>query len=196
MKRSVTVFVQFIGFLFAAFGGFLTDIAPPAQTNPKFAVGLSSFLALMTLLAVSAIGKTSPAGQFRKRWIIAGVICFALAVTAGLIYPWMLNRLTYPYPPPPDAPEARHVNGWILTDTATDFIKRNPGTYSPGQLELKLPYEEIWTADSVAKAEVLLLLSYLVLVLSISVGIFCLLEARSKTRSASKVVPRKRQRKR
>ena len=194
MKRHVVTLVQFIGFLFAAFGGFLTDVAPPAQTNPKFAVGLSSFLALMALLIVSAIAKTAPAGKFRKRWITAGLICMLIALISGLIYPWTLTELTYSYPPPPDAPEVQRVRGWVLTPTAKEFISRHPETNSPGQLELKLPYEEIWTADSVAKAKILLLFSYIVLVLSIASGLFCLLEADLKEPARAKAVRNKRAR--
>ena len=181
MKKLLASFVQVIEFLFAAFGGFLANIAPPAQTNPKFAVGLSSFLALIALLVVSALAKSAPAAKFRKRWITAGIICFVITVVAGLFYPWVLGRLTYSYPPPPDAAVAWHINGWELTSTAKTFIAKHPGQYSPGQLELKLPSDDIWTPESIAKAKMILLINYLALVLSIASAIFCLLEANFKS---------------
>lgn len=194
MKRHIVTLVQFIGFLFAAFGGFLTDVAPPAQTNPKFAVGLSSFLTLMALLVVSALAKTTRnTKKIRKRWIRAGVICMLLALVFGLVYPWTLSELTYAYPPPPDAPEVQRINGWEYTATAKEFISRRPGNYSPADLELKLPYEEIWTADSVAQAKIVLLLTYILLVLSIGTGIFCLLEADLKGPTSTRTSRKKKE---
>src|SRR6266851_1024902 len=115
MKKRLATFIQVVVFLFAAFGGFLKNIAPPAQTNPKFAVGLSSFLVLILLLIVSAVAAGSPEKKARKTWITVGGVLFLVAITAGILYPWTLDKLTYAYPPPPDAPEAWHVNGWELT---------------------------------------------------------------------------------
>lgn len=168
-------------FLFAAFGGFLSGIAPPGQTNPKFAVGLGSFLALLVLLIVSAVAKDSSAKIFKRRWMIAGIICFIVAVPLGFLYPWTLEKLTYPYPPSPDEPVEQHVSGFELTETAKKYIEMNPGNHSPGQLELKLPSDDIWTADSVLKAKMLLLANYIALVLAIATAIFCLLEANLKS---------------
>lgn len=180
MKKLLTTFIQIVVFLFAAFGGFLGSVAPPAQTNPKFAVGLSSFLALIILLIVSALAKESPAAKNRKKWIWAGIILFVAAGVAGLLYPWTLSRLTYIYPPPPDEPVAWRVNGLEYTQTARDFMRDNPGNWTPGKLELQLPYEDIWTDASVEKAKMLLLVNYVSLVLSIAAAIFCLLEANLK----------------
>lgn len=185
MKKLLTTFVQIVVFLFAAFGGFLENIAPPSQTNPKFAVGLSSFLALIILLIVSALAKHSPAAKSRKKWVWAGVILFVTAGFAGLLYPWTLGKLTYVYPPAPDQPVAWRVSGLGYTQTARDFMRNNPGNWTPGKLELQLPYEDIWTDASVEKAKMLLLVNYVSLVLSIAAAIFCLLEANLKVGARS-----------
>jgi hypothetical protein len=177
MKKLLTTFIEAVVFLFAAFGGFLTNIAPPPQTNASFAVGIGSFFVLIVLMIISAISREASALRYRRRWIKAGVICFLIALPLGLLYPWVLGKLTYPYPPLPEHPIAQHVNGWELTETARNFIKGNPGNYSPGQLELELPYEEIWTASSLSAAKMLLLLHYTALILALSTAIFCLLEA-------------------
>lgn len=75
-----------------------------------------------------------------------------------------------------------HVNGYELTETAKKFIKENPNNYSPGELELELPYKDIWTADSIANAKMILLVNYTALVLFIATAVFCLLEANLKRR--------------
>lgn len=180
MNKLLAKFIQIVVFLFAAFGGFLNEVAPPTQTNPKMAVGLGSFLVLIVLLITSAIARNLPAARSNKKWIIAGCFFFVLAVVSGMLYPWTLSKLTYYYPPPPDAAVAWRVNGLELTQTAKDFIEREPGNYGPAQLEQNLRYEDIWTESSLAKAKLLLLSNYLCLVLSISTSIFCLLEANSK----------------
>jgi len=177
MKKPLVSFIEIVVFLFAAFSGFLTKIAPPEQTNASYAVGIGSFFVLIVLLLVSAIAKDAPAEKYRKGWVKAGIICFIIAIPVGLAYPWILGKLTYPYPPPPDAPVAIHVNGWEPTETAQKFIRDNPGKSSPGQLELNLPYEDIWISSSLSKAKIILLLSYTALILSIATAIFCLLEA-------------------
>lgn len=177
MKKLLTTFVEAVVFLFAAFGGFLTKIAPPPQTNAAYAVGVGSFFILILLMIISAIARSAPARRHRRKWVRAGVICFLIALPLGLLYPWVLGKLTYAYPPLPEEPVAQRVNGWDLTDTAKEFIKEKPGNYTPAQLELNLPYEEIWTADSVSKATIILLLNYTFLILTLATAIFCLLEA-------------------
>jgi hypothetical protein len=177
MNNLLAKFIQIVVFLFAAFGGFLNEIAPPTQTNPKMIVGLGSFLVLIVLLIISAVARNISTAESNRKWIVAGCIFFVLAVVSGILYPWTLSNLTYYYPPLPDAAVAWRVNGLELTQTAKDFIDREPSNYSPAQLEQNLKYEDIWTESSLAKAKLLLLSNYLCLVLSISTAIFCLLEA-------------------
>jgi hypothetical protein len=52
--------------LFVAFGGFLTGVVPPKDADAKFAVGVSSFVALIVLFLCSALSnKRSAARQVR-----------------------------------------------------------------------------------------------------------------------------------
>lgn len=185
IKRTLGRFVQIVIFLFAAFGGFLSHAAPPAQTNPEYIVGLSSFLVLLILLGISAVAARMSVPEQWTRWMIAGISLFVLVVVFGLTYFFLLMELTYPYPPPPDRPVEYHVAGLKLTESAKDFIRENPKTTSPGQLELNLPYEEIWESGSVKSAQMLLIAVYTVLVLSIAAGIFCFLEANMEIHSKS-----------
>jgi hypothetical protein len=184
MKKLLTTFIEVVLFLFAAFSGFLRTIAPPSETNASFAVGIASFFVLIVLMLVSAIAREAPVKKFRRGWIKAGAICFLIALPLGLLYPWVLGKLTYRYPPA--NPVAQHVAGWELTETAKNFIRQNPGANSPGELEFNLPYAEIWTESSVSKAKLVLLLHYTALVLALSVAIFCLLEANIGDFSVSK----------
>src|SRR6266853_2235509 len=129
MNKPLARFIQIVVFLVAAFGGFLNEIAPPTQPNPKMVVGFGSFLVLIVLLIISAIARNSSAAKSNKRWILSGCIFFVLAVLSGMIYPWTLSKLTYYYPPPPAAAKLWRVNGLELTQTAKDFKGREPGNY-------------------------------------------------------------------
>jgi hypothetical protein len=177
--------------LFAAFGGFLTKVAPPTAANSEYVVGFGSFLVLIILIAISALTLSAPPKKLWRKWMIGGTFFFVLALASGLVYPWTLSHLTYAYPPPPDAPVGYHVAGYSyeLTETAKEFLTNNPQMNSPGELELNLPYEEIWTPGSVETSKFLLQANYLLLLISISTSIFCFLEANVK--NAPRPRPRK-----
>lgn len=187
MNQLLARVIQVVVFLFAAFGGFLNNIAPPTETSPQMAVGFGSFLVLIVLLIISGIARNTPAQKNNKKWLVTGCIFFVLSVLSGMVYPWTLSKLTYYYPPLPDAAVAWRVNGLELTQTAKDFIEREGRNLTPAELEQNLSYEDIWTENSLAKARLLLSSNYLCLILSISSAIFCLLEANSKktTRQAA-----------
>ena len=192
MTKPLAKFTQIVVFLFAAFGGFLKEIAPPTQPKPKLVVGLGSFLVLIILLIVSALARNNTSKTGNKRWVLVGCICFVVALVSGMLYPWTLSKLTYFFPPAPLAAKEWKVNGLELTQTARDFIEREPGNYTPAQLNVNLNYEDIWTESSLMRARLMLLSNYLCLVLSISTAIFCLLEANSKNRDLPLQVKRSR----
>jgi hypothetical protein len=189
-QKHLATVLEVVVFLFAAFSGFLQKIAPPIQPDASYAVGVTSFFVLLVLLVISALARKKGKGRARKAWIRAGIIALVVAFPLGLAYPWLLSRLTYTYPPPPETAVSRRVNGWELTETAKAFINENPGNYSPGQLELNLDYDDIWTPSSVSKARTILLVSYTMLVLSLATAVFCLLEANADRPQPA--APRKR----
>jgi hypothetical protein len=188
LHKHLATFIQIVVFLFAAFGGFLNGIAPPEQTSPKFAVGFTSFLVLIVLLIISSVSGRGRPGNYR-RWIWVGVASLIVVVISGVLYPYLLGKYTYVYPPSPEPPVAWRVNGSKYAKQAQDFIKENPGNYTPGELELELPYDQIWTAESLARAKMILLIAYIVLVVSIATAVFCLLEANFKRRAPGEGYP-------
>ncbi len=64
--------IEVIVFLFAGFGHFLMNIAPPDETGVSFPAGISSLLALCILFFISALSsKKQPRGKTKKKWLIA-----------------------------------------------------------------------------------------------------------------------------
>jgi hypothetical protein len=176
-KKLLISLGQIVVFLFSAYGGFLKKIAPPDEAGTSYAVGVLSFLVLIVLLIIAAAARRAPGLKFRKAWLAAGVVCFALAIPSAFLYPRMLDKYTYPYPP--EKPSESRVKGadTELTQDAKEWIQENPRETSPGTLARKLPKDDIWTPASVEHARSVLLGTYALLVLSLATAIFCLLEA-------------------
>jgi uncharacterized membrane protein len=174
MKKNILVkSLEIVGVLFAAFGGFFVGIAPPQATDSKFAVGLSSFLALIILLAVAAATKR----KYRARWILTSFILFVTSIAAALYYKVNYDALTFEYPP--ENTEVEHIAGTQLTPAAADYVRDHPGI-SNSQLLAKFGGLEnkgkVWSIESINRARTKLTVSYVSLVLSISGAVFALTE--------------------
>jgi hypothetical protein len=175
-KKFLTSSIQVVTFLFCSFSGFLKRIAPPDQTGVSYAVGILSFLVLVVLLIVSAVGRQGSAGTYRIWWIVAGVIFFVSALPAVFFYPRTLTLYTYL---PFDRPDIRHIaaSEEYFTPSVKTYISEHPGEASPAQLERNFNYDDIWTSEGIARSERMLLAMYAWLVLTLASAIFCLLEA-------------------
>ena len=176
-KNLLASFIEIVVFLFASFGGFLSKIAPPDETNPSYYVGVVSFLVLIVLLIVSAVSRRAPGPKHRRAWMSAGIVCFVLAVPSAFLYPRMLHKYTYPFPL--EKPTEVRVNGSEsgLTEVAKEWVRENPRESSPAVLARKFPPGQVWTPESIENARGILLLSYGSLVLTLATAIFCLVEA-------------------
>lgn len=181
-KKLLTSFGQVVVFLFSAYGGFLKKIAPPDETGTSYAIGVLSFLVLIVLMIVSAAARHAPGTKYRRASLSAGIVCLGLAIPAAFLYPRMLDRYTYSYPP--EKPTETRVKGadTALTDDAREWTRENPRESSPGILARKLPRDDIWTPESIEHAKSVLLASYASLVLSLATAMFCLMEANVDTR--------------
>jgi hypothetical protein len=174
-KKLLASFIEVVAFLLAAFGGFLKNVAPPLQVGASYPVGIFSFLTLITLLAVSAISRRRADPVAKRRWAIAGIVLGVLALGAGIAYLRALDNHTYPQRSELANRKICAADTYLTTDAAR-YRQANPGTTAE-DLEQNLPDNDIWTPAGIQRAETLLLVSYLVLVLSISGAIFCLIEA-------------------
>jgi hypothetical protein len=174
-KMLLTSFIEVTTFLLASFGGFLKKVAPPVQVGASYPVGMLSFLVLIILLIVSALGRRRPENASHKLWLAAGTVLFVLALTSGILYPSILSRYTYPEQIGLDARKVRASDEYLTTD-ARQYRDANPSA-TPEDLEQNLPDNDVWTASGIERAETKLLVTYAVLVLSVAGAIFCLLES-------------------
>lgn len=176
-KRIISRSIEIIVFIFGAFGGFLKNVAPPGEANARYAVGISSMLALCVLLFISSISKGQPKQKFKKRWLTAAGVLFGVAIVAAFAYRWNIDRLTFPFPP--ESRTADYVAGTKLTELAKGFLEENPGlTRSDlvdkfGGLAMR---ERVWTAKSIREAKMVLTINYVLVTLSLTATVFCLTE--------------------
>ena len=166
---------QTVGFLFTAFGGFLTKAAPPDDAGGGFAIGLGSFFALAILLLVRALAGKATAGRHRGLWITVGAACLLFAIFSGLRYADDWSNKTFEYPP--DRPEARYCVGSSRQPAAIPYFERG---LSASEVVAKFggprSVERIWTVDSLDHVRATLRREYIVLALSLAASLFSLLE--------------------
>ena len=174
--RSLLVsFVEIVTFLLAAFGGFLRRIAPPDQVRASYPVGILAFLMLGTLLVISAIGRIAHAHAARKKWVVAGIALFLLSLPASFLYPSLLSHYTYPQQAELQQRQVAAPDKYLTSD-ARQFRFANPDA-SAEDLTRNLPDGDVWSREGIERTESLLLAAYACLVMALSGGIFCLLEA-------------------
>jgi hypothetical protein len=172
-KSLLTKGIEVIGALFAAFGGFLVGVAPPQAADARFAVGISSFLALIILFLIAALTKK----KYRRVWIIAAACLFVVAAAGAYYYKTTYDALTFEYPP--GSTRADHIAGTELTQSASEYKQQHEGISNAqllakfGGLENK---GEVWPETSVNSARTKLIASYVLVVLAIAGSIFALTE--------------------
>ena len=174
MNRSMLAKgIEIVGVLFAAFGGFLAGIAPPQAADSRFAVGISSLLALIILFTIAALSKK----KYRKQWIITAICLFVIAAGAAYHYKSTYDALTFEYPP--GSTKVEHIAGTEFTPEANEYKVQHQGL-SNAQLLAKFgglqSRFEVWPENSVNNARRKLISSYVILVLALATAIFALTE--------------------
>lgn len=174
MNKTVLVKgIEVVGVLFAAFGGFLVGIAPPQAADARFAVGISSFFALIILLLISSLARK----KYRKAWITVAICCLILAIVASYYYKVSYNELTFEFPP--GNPKVEYVAGTELTPLAQKERRDDPGISNAKLLAgfggPRFIFK-VWPEASLNAARKKLIFAYVILVTALASSIFSLTE--------------------
>jgi hypothetical protein len=173
-KKTLMKAMGIVSFLFAAFGGFLKDVAPPPETGAWKWVGLCSFAVLILFLYVSVLSARRSSPKVRRTWLMVSACFFVLAVSFGIVYGLALDRLTFWYPP--GNATGRYLAGTVLTPRGQTFHP-SPEQYSAVVFEFGLANrDKIWTPESLTHAGHLLCGYYSIFLVSLAACIFCLTE--------------------
>jgi hypothetical protein len=169
--------IAVITFLFAAFSGFLTNVAPPEEAESSFAVGLSSFVALAVFLTLSAVSKNQQQKRHKGIWLAVAIASLVTALATAFLYRANLDELTFLFPP--ETQTTRYVQGAVLTPAANQYRTENPQkTISEMVADYGgIPAKElVWTPESLRSAKLKLTINYVALVLSLAITVFSLTE--------------------
>jgi hypothetical protein len=165
--------IELTAFVLSAFGGFLRAIAPPQEAGAALSVGLASFSTLVVFLFVVAISKGKNQKSRKTMWLrISGVLA-CVALISAFAYISNSNKFTFRYPPPNGE---RYMAG-------TQFTKEGQMYWDQlqdlSQVVLKFGLSnraQVWTPDSINRAQLLLTLNYVILVISLTGTVFALSE--------------------
>jgi hypothetical protein len=168
---------QAVAFLFAISSGFLKKVAPPESA--QFCVGLAFLLALCIYLLLSVLSAKTLNRAAVRLWVILGGACVVIAGVSALIYFNNHARLTFAYPN--DKPDGEYIAGTEYTPRAREFSQAHGLNGSEVVAKFGgLPNRHyVWTQESIDRAQLILVVNYLIFTLSISTAVFCLVEVKA-----------------
>jgi hypothetical protein len=177
-KQILVRAAQVVTFLFAISSGFLKKVAPPESS--QFCVGLASLLALCIYLLLSVLSaKTLKNRAAVRLWVILGGAFAVIAAASALIYFNNRARLTFVYPS--DKPDGEYIAGTEYTPRAREFSQAHGLSGSEVLAKFGGPPNRhyVWTQESINRAQLILVVNYLIFTLSISTAVFCLVEIKA-----------------
>jgi hypothetical protein len=176
-KTILTRGIEVVTFFFAAFSSFLIDIAPPGETDSRFAIGISSIFMLFILLFISATTKKQRREKMKKIWLLVSIVFFISSIVSSFVYKSNLDSLTFPYPP--EQKKAEYIAGADMTPEAQRYHEDNP-LKTPSEIlaafEGPASIERVWPKESLNRAKMILTVNYVIVVLSFATMLFCLTE--------------------
>jgi hypothetical protein len=197
----LTTLVQGVVFVFAAFNGYLANVAPPTSRagglSAPESVGFASFVALFAFLLVK-IWLTGAAIVARSRvwkWVASGTAITFMLVSA--VYVWRLSELTFHYPNDAGMP-VREVAGTVVVGARkadVDALRQSLGhDPTPEELVRKsgVPIDRIatlWEPASIRSAHDELVVWYVVMVALLALGLAISAEAIVAASSPSAAAP-------
>jgi hypothetical protein len=176
--------IKVVGFLLAAFSGFLKTIAPPDETGTPLPVGVVSFLCLIIFLGISAANWKSIR---RGHWLAASVLFGASFLGSSLLYQGAFSRLTFVWYPTHKV----YVAGGDdhLTEKARDARAKNPSLSSAdlvsgfGGIDEATGVDRrtrVWDESGIQSAARYLTCVYITMVVTLASAVFCVTEGALK----------------
>jgi hypothetical protein len=186
-KKAVLIkgAIEVVLLLFAAFGGFLTNIAPPGS-DVKLPLGIAQFITLCLLLYISAFSRYSLSMNKRKYkknyglWLIVAGIFLVLTLASAFVYFGQYEKRVIAK----ENWDVRLVRGQLTDSSRAICAEEKIGDTNACEFELlnnfytsnEVMNGKLWTRESVSAAKMRLLVSYIAFILSLSVILFAALE--------------------
>lgn len=173
MKAVLATLIEGVTMLFAAFGGFLTVVAPPPGSNDTLsAVGLASFAAVIAFAIAKLYLKQLPARAMRWLTITLATLSGIAFVALGMLYLGDMDRYTFRYPENEQngkimlVSETLTARGQKLVETFPELKGANAALLSKaGGIDRA---HEIWPPNAVVEKRTALVRLYTLMVLALS----------------------------
>jgi hypothetical protein len=172
-KNILRYGIEVSAFVLSAFGGFLKSIAPPQEAGATFSIGLASFSTLIVFLFVAAVSKGKNQKARKALWLKISTVFSLIAVISVFGYISNFNKFTFRYPP---TSAERYIAG---TEFTAEGQKYWNSLRDISQVVLKFGLAnrgQIWTPESINRAQLLLNFNYILVVVSLAGTIFALCE--------------------
>lgn len=99
VKAVLQSVIEIVVMLFAAFGGFLTVVAPPPGANDTAsAVGLASFVAVVVFVLAKLYMSLLPARTMMVVTLVMATLSGGVFVVNGVSYLYFVDRYTFRFP--------------------------------------------------------------------------------------------------
>lgn len=183
MRAFLALGFALVADLFGAFGGFVARISPPevpgVGLHVGFAVGLASFVSLLIALQLHALAsRGSRTSAARAIWLVVGAATGLAFVAVALRYDEEVEARTFLVVDDSTNKAALYMTGDVYTPAAKTYLKTTPDA-SPVDLILGTHSSDataVWTRSSLVKVEGQMIRWYQLLVVLLSVSIFCTTE--------------------
>ncbi len=180
LKTILAAGISVVVFLFAAFGSFLGDIAPPKVADApgqNFALGLASFIALILLLLIQHVIALWPTARVaRLIWLVAAAIAGIAFMWIALSYRADYAATTFEHTQIAGKGRNRYLMGDQFTERGRKFDSANVSS-GPDDLMTQAGVDDpsvIWTRSSILKAETRLVRQYQLLIIALCIALFSL----------------------
>ena len=177
-RSTIASAIDLVTCLFAAFGDFLTQFAPPMDASPGIAVGLGSMLTLVVALFISGLAQDLPNRKYRRYWLLAALVLLVTTVVTSARYTSSWRKLTFNRV---EGDSNRWYRGLELTPDARKWLTedKHKGMTDEDCVRDKGGWEErkkVWTSESLNETAARLCWQYIAMVLSFAATVFCLTE--------------------
>lgn len=169
--------VQVVLFFFAAFGAFLTNIAPPEETESSFAIGISSFGALTILFFVKSTRAVSNKLNPKLTMMIAFVFLITSVFLGFTYHKFYIDNTFVTIPAKYDLGTPTYgIKGIVFLPGKRDELEQK---FKGDITEMYMHHPSvghIWTESSINTNKSRLVILYVLFSISTGTALFILIE--------------------
>ena len=184
--------LEIVGIIVSMAGGFLSNVAPPSDNNiwlNQFALGIGFVIILTSLFIIWSLATYYANKLSIMRWNMAALVSLAIFLSSGIYYFSLLNRYTY-LEPQTKTHSITRVHGNELTSLAEVWRQSHPNPTKQEMLySFGYEHSAIWVEAATRRMEILLLVVYLLVVMSMALAVLSLSEGALQRIGTAKLKP-------